>query len=131
MENSARSIDRLMINICSDQLEKSKHFYVTLFNMTINFDSDWFIHLTANNSSLEIGLIDNNHEIVPEGAKGSSAGFYITIVVKDVEEILAIAEQLDVPIVAAPHDTFYGQRRMLLKDPDSNIIDVSSPLPNS
>lgn len=45
-----------------------------------------------------------------------------------IEEIykIAVAEKFD--IAAEPEDTAYGQRRLLLKDPNGAMVDVSSPI---
>ncbi|MCG8322820.1 MAG: hypothetical protein MI921_25185 [Cytophagales bacterium] len=40
-------INRIMTNICSDQLQESKNFYVKLFDFNVDYDSDWFIHLIS------------------------------------------------------------------------------------
>lgn len=123
-----KAINRLLINICSNNLEKSKGFYVTLFDFEIDFDSDWFIHLISKKRQLELGIISNNSDLVPEGFRGDAQGFYITLVVDDVDDLFETAISNDVEIVAEPHNTFYGQRRLLLKDPTGTLIDVSSPI---
>ena len=123
-------LNRFMTNICSDQLAASKEFYCTLFQLKVNFDSDWFIQLIDEKTGLELGLIKRTHEIVPSEYQLSPQGFYLTFVVEDVEPIYTLAQQEQFMIVKAPHDTFYGQRRLLLKDPDGALVDVSAPIPN-
>lgn len=123
-------LNRFMTNICSDQLAASKEFYCKLFQLTVNFDSDWFIQLMDEKTGLELGLIKRSHEIVPPDDQLSPKGFYLTFVVEDVESIYTIAQQEQFAIVQAPHDTFYGQRRLLLRDPDGALVDVSAPIPN-
>jgi len=44
--------------------------------------------------------------------------------------LFGIAKQNNFAIVSEPIDTSYGQRRLLLKDPDGTLIDISSPIPN-
>jgi len=121
-------LNRIMTNICSSNLEASRDFYTGLFNFNIGFESDWFIHLVMENKSLELGIIDQDHEMVPEHYQTSPAGFYITFVVKDVEEYFTKAKLSNYEIVSEPTDTFYGQRRLLLKDPDGTLIDISAPI---
>ena len=123
-----KALNRIMTNICSDNLAKSKHFYTSLFDFKVDYDSDWFIHLISKDKKLELGIIDKSHELVPTAFKNKPQGFYITFVVDDVEEMLAIAESENFEIVQPPMDTFYGQRRLLLKDPDGTLIDISSPI---
>ncbi|MEL6132634.1 MAG: VOC family protein [Bacteroidota bacterium] len=117
---------RLMFNICSDDLEKSRAFYVRLFDLKVNFESDWFIQLQDKSQPFEIGIVDRQHEIIPDGYRSLPAGTYLTFVVDDVEVQHQIALQAGDEIIAAPHDTFYGQRRLLLKDPNGLLVDISS-----
>ncbi|MCG8573308.1 MAG: VOC family protein [Flavobacteriales bacterium] len=125
-----KTINRLMINLCSEKLTESKAFYTTLFNFNINYDSDWFIHLTSESQNLELGIVDKNHETVPSHVQGKSDGFYLTFVVDNADEVHEIAQNQKMEVISAPEDTFYGQRRLLLKDPNGVVVDVSSPIPN-
>jgi len=125
-----KPINRLMTNICSENLGESKHFYTTLFDFQINYDSDWFIHLMSINQQLELGIIDKKNDLVPASFQKEPNGFYLTFVVDNAEELFEIAKQNSFTIVNEPIDTDYGQRRLLLKDPDGTLVDVSSPIPN-
>ncbi len=117
---------RLMTNICSDNPSESVYFYTKLFDLEVAFESDWFVHLVAKDKNLELGIIDRNNELVPGGFKNHPQGFYITFVVEDVDKICRLANQEYFEILSQPADTTYGQRRMLLKDPNGALIDVSS-----
>jgi len=122
-------INRLLTNICSTDLTASKDFYTKLFDFTIDYDSDWFVHLMSKDKKLELGIIDRTNEIVPEAYRNTPDGFYITFVVDNVDELFDIAKTEGLEILEEPSDTFYGQRRLLLKDPDGTLVDVSSPIP--
>lgn len=124
-------INRLLINICSDKLAESREFYTTLFDFKVDYDSDWFVHLISKNKQLELGIIDRKNQIVPEHYQHLPQGFYITFVVDNVDDIYQTAMTENIDIVEKPSNTFYGQRRLLLKDPDGTLVDVSSPIPNS
>ncbi len=120
-------MNRLFANICSSNLSKAKGFYTELFGFQVKYDSDWFVHLCdPANGSLELGLIAKNHELVPESARSQSSGIYITLVVDDVDFVYRKAQELKVKIIDPPTPTFYGQKRMLLQDPDGSLLDVSS-----
>jgi uncharacterized glyoxalase superfamily protein PhnB len=120
------AMQRLLINLCSNELEASKAFYTRLFHFQIAFDSDWFVNLKAPSNGMEIGLIADGHAIVPKGVVTPPQGFYLTIVVEDADAIYEKAKALSYTIVSPPEDTFYGQRRLLLKDPNGVVVDVSS-----
>ena len=125
-----QQINRIMTNICSDNLEESKNFYTKLFDFNVDYDSDWFVHLISKDKKLELGIIDRTNEIVPEGFQNYPQGFYITFVVEDADELFAVAKSEKFEIVNEPHDTFYGQRRLLLKDPNGALVDISSLMKN-
>lgn len=118
-----------MINICSEQLVQSKEFYTKLFDFSIGYDSDWFVQLVSRDKQFELGVVDRNNELVPEDFRMSPNGFYVTFVVDNVEELYQRAKTEGFKVVEKPTDTFYGQRRLLLKDPSGTLVDVSSPIP--
>lgn len=122
---------RIMTNICSKKLAESKTFYQHLFAFKVAFESDWFVQLVApDNEQLELGIIAAEHEIVPSDLRLDQGGSYITLVVEDVDVIFEQVKTINGEVLQEPHDTFYGQRRLLLKDPDGVILDVSAPIPN-
>lgn len=125
-----KTIQRLMTNICSDKLAESKDYYTKLFDFNVEYDSDWFIHLISNDKQLELGIISRTSEIVLDTIKDLPQGFYITFVVENTDEVFEIAKNEGFEIISEPSDTFYGQRRLILKDPNGAIVDVSSPIPN-
>ena len=123
-------ISRMMTNIVSEKLEESKVFYTKLFDFEVDYDSDWFIHLISKDKQLELGIISAGNEIVPREIDSNSAGYYITLVVDNADDVFEKAKAEGFLIILEPEDTFYGQRRVLLKDPNGTIVDVSSPIPN-
>lgn len=122
-------MNRLFANICSSDIEKSRDFYISLFDFKVNFDSDWYVHLVCSeNEALELGIMDKNYDLVPESFNGQPSGLYVTFVIDDVNTVFEKAKNLGYEIVQTPEPTFYGQNRMLLKDPDGLLVDVSSLL---
>ncbi|MEM9681479.1 MAG: VOC family protein [Bacteroidota bacterium] len=125
-----KTINRLMTNICSDNLAESRDFYTKLFDFNVDYDSDWFVHLISQNKQLELGIVSRTSEIVPDASKHNPQGFYVTFVVDNVDEMFEIAKKEGIEVISEPSDTFYGQRRLLLKDPNGTLVDISSPIPN-
>jgi len=117
-----------MTNICSDNLAESRDFYTKLYDFKVDYDSDWFIHLASKDKKLELGIIDRTNEIVPIDFQNKPQGFYVTFVVDNADEIYKIAESEKFEIISEPKDTFYGQRRLFLKDPNGTLVDISSPI---
>lgn len=125
-----KTISRMMTNICSDKLPESRNYYTKLFDFNVDYDSDWFVHLISKDKQLELGIISRTSEIVPDGIKNIPQGFYVTFVVENADDVYEIANKEGFEIISEPSDTFYGQRRLLLKDPNGVIVDVSSPITN-
>ncbi|PIE50521.1 MAG: hypothetical protein CSA38_02680 [Flavobacteriales bacterium] len=123
-----KKINRIMTNICSDNLTESRDFYTKLFDFNVDYHSDWFLHLISKDKKLELGIIDRTNEIVPKEFQNNPQGFYVTFVVDNVDEVFKIAVSEKFEIIGEPTDTFYGQRRLLLKDPNGVLVDISSPI---
>lgn len=120
-------IKRLLTNICSKNLKDSTKFYTSLFSFKVAYNSDWFVQLVSEDRELELGIISENHEIVPTEAQGSVSGMYLTFVVDDVNSCYQKAKELGLNIQQPPEVTFYGQKRMLLVAPEGTVCDISSP----
>lgn len=123
-------INRMMSNICSDRIEESKEFYTKLFDFKINYDSDWFVQLVSADGHFELGIIDRTSQIIPSDFQKQPQGVYITFVVESADDLFEIAKAENFQIIQEPTDTEYGQRRLLLKDPDGTMIDISSLIPD-
>lgn len=118
---------RSFFNVLSDDLAASRDFYVDLFGYQVTFDSDWFVHLgDPDAEALEVGILRRDHEIVPPSVRDRPTGGLLTIVVDDVDAVHQEVLARGIEIFEEPRDLFYGQRRMLITDPNGLMIDVSS-----
>ncbi len=124
-------LNRLLVNIVSNELKATKHFYTSLFDFVVDYDSEWFIHLISEQNNLELGIIEASNEIVPGNLQATQQGFYLTFVVDSADELYETAKSKGYEVISKPSDTFYGQRRVLLQDPNGMTIDVSSPTQDS
>ncbi len=119
---------RLFTNILSDDLPASKNFYQELLNLQSKYDSEWFILLCSpKDQNIELGLIQRDHELVPEKFKQPANGMYLTFVVEDLAAAYQRALNMRLEIIQEPQDEFYGQRRFLTVDPNGCLVDISSP----
>jgi PhnB protein len=124
------SIRRAFVCIFSNCLAETRDFYVSLFGWRVGFDSDWFVHLQAtDNASIELGIVRRDHEIVPQAFAAAPTGVMVTLVVPDVDDVHRLVLERGIDVVEAPRNLFYGQRRMLLRDPNGTLVDVSSECP--
>lgn len=119
---------RLFPNVLSTDLARSSRWYVSLLGFTPEFESDWFVHLRSPTEELvTLGILAIDQEIVHPAMAERPTGGVITIVVDDVDAVHAAAQAAGASIAEAPRNLFYGQRRLLLADPDGQLVDVSSP----
>lgn len=118
-------ISRNFFSVLSDDLAASRDWYVDRFGYRVNFDSDWFVHLQAPSAdAVELGIMDRHGELVPQAFRQAPAGGILTIVVADVDAIHG--KMAGDTVIEPPRDLFYGQRRMLVVDPNGLLIDVSA-----
>lgn len=123
-------MQRCFTNILSNSVESTAQFYENVLGMTRHFNSDWFVILTHTAiEGLELGVLQRDNDIVPKAIRAAPAGIMITFVVEDCNSIHTEAIKNNVDIIEPPTDMPYGQRRMLLRDPDGTVVDVSSLIP--
>jgi len=119
---------RILPNICSADLQKSRDFYVDLLDFQVKYDSDWYVQLCSpDDSEIEYGIIKRDHELVPDQYQQKPTGMYITFVVSDVDTTYKKALEMGFKIIQEPRNEFYGQCRFLTQDPDGCLIDICSP----
>lgn len=111
----------------SDNLVSAKEWYVDRLGYQVDFDSDWFVQLRSPTAGgVELGILLKGHSLVPAPYRQATAGVMLTVVVDDVESVYAKVRAAGDPIVEPPTNQFYGQRRLLVIDPDGMLVDVSS-----
>ena len=126
----ASKIDRAMYNIATDNLVGLRDFYTTLLSFEPIYESDWYIVLVPETGPrFELGIIARSSEVTPRAASSPPGGGYLTFVVEDVLVAFEQAKAMNADIIEPPTDLFYGQRRMLVRDPAGTTIDISSPSP--
>ncbi|QCB47765.1 VOC family protein [Hydrogenophaga sp. PAMC20947] len=122
------AFNRILTNICSDDLPRSRDFYVELLGFEVKFDSDWYVQLQSPaHPEIEFGIINRTSELVPSGFQERPTGMYVTFVVPDVDAVFEVAQRMQLPILQEPKNEFYGQRRFLITDPNGCLLDICSP----
>ena len=120
---------RAFTNILCTDVAATARFYEALLGLTRTGDFGWFILLGMEATpGFELGLLDATHDTVPQGA-GQPSGVILTFVVPDVHTAHQKAQALNADILAPPTPLPYGQTRLLLRDPNGTLIDISSPTP--
>jgi predicted enzyme related to lactoylglutathione lyase len=121
-------MQRAFTNILSRDVEGTAQFYQQLLGLTRHYDSDWFVILTHPRlPGLEFGILDRTHAIVPTDIAGPPGGVLLTFVVDDVDLVHRTGLDLRADIMQPPTDMPYGQRRLILRDPNGTAVDISAP----
>lgn len=113
--------------IYTDDLERSKQFYVDLLDLEVIFDSDWAVQLTSPaNDSVNLTLQPRSHELIPQEFRKTPQGISVAFVVPDCDQIYQRALAMGLTIVLEPRNEEYGQRRFLTVDPSGMLLDISA-----
>lgn len=121
-------LKRVLFNILCNDLEASVRFYTGLVDFRVVHQNDWYVVLTpGGQDNVQLGLIDRVSEFAPRHAWGMHEGSYLTLVVDDVFEAVARAQDLGVKVIEEPVALSYGQSRALIRDPNGLVIDLSTP----
>ena len=120
---------RVLANVLSDRLDASRDFFTELLGFEVVFESDWYVQVAPQGELDKIvGIWRRDHELIPASYRDAPRGVVLTVVVDDVDARHETAQRLGVEIVQPPTDRFYGQRSMLVTDPNGWLVDVSTPI---
>jgi predicted enzyme related to lactoylglutathione lyase len=114
------SILRIVSNIYSIDIEKSKQFYIDFLDMELVMDMEWILTFASNdnpNSQISILQFDK------EGKLDNSATF-LSIEVSDIDALYARAKKLKCDIVYPITDEPWGVRRFFVKEPNGATINL-------
>ena len=106
-------------------------FWQLHFAMKPLFEADWYVHLqSADDASVNLGIIDARHETVPAAARGRAAsGLLLNFEVDDPDAVYARLQAAGLPILLTLRDETFGQRHFITQDPNGVLIDVIKPIP--
>lgn len=122
------ALNRVLFNVLCKDLPTSVAFYRRIVSFETIHESDWFVVLTPpGQPNVQLGLIDQISEFTPRHAWGMHQGSYLTLVVDDVFAALEAARAVEADILEEPVALDYGQTRMLIRDPNGMILDLSTP----
>ncbi|PBB99472.1 MULTISPECIES: VOC family protein [unclassified Mesorhizobium] len=104
-------------------------FYVEHFRFKALFDSDWYVHLqSAEDRRVNLGIVDGDHETIPEEGRGRTSGLLINFEVRDPDAVYERIVAAGLPILRTLRDEPFGQRHFITKDPNGVLIDVIKPI---
>jgi len=113
------SIRRAVPNVESDDLEKSREFYVGLLGFEVAMDMGWIMaFVSPTNPTAQVQVVR------PTGPESPNPA--ITVEVAEVDAVHALARQRGDTIVYPISDEPWGVRRFFVEDPSGVVINVMS-----
>jgi len=104
-------------------------FYVKHFDFQPLFESDWYVHLRSVDSSrVNLGIVQGDHETIPEEGRGRTLGLLINFEVRDPDAVYERILAAGLPVLRSLRDEPFGQRHFITRDPNGVLIDVIKPI---
>lgn len=107
-------------------------FYREHFGFEPLFSSDWYVHLQLpTDVSVNLAVLDGQHETVPESARGRASGVILNFEVDDPDAVYTRLQAAGLPVLLPLRDEPFGQRHFITSDPNGVLIDIVKPIPPS
>lgn len=107
-------------------------FYRQHFDFEPAFEADWYVHLqSASNPAVNLAILREDHETIPDGFHGGSAKVILSFEVADVDAVHATFQSAGVDILHSLRDEPHGQRHFVARAPGDILVDVITPIPPS
>jgi catechol 2,3-dioxygenase-like lactoylglutathione lyase family enzyme len=113
-----------------EDVPASARFYVQHFGFQPRLELDWFTTLTHEDRPYELGFVRADHDTVPAGYRGRpTKGLIIGLLVPDATEVDARLRAAGVRVVLPLRDEPFGQRHVMVADPNDVLVDVVQTIP--
>ena len=110
-------------------VEASARFYESMLGFTRIFSSNWYVQLrAASPHPFEIALIGQDHDSIPEPARGPSKNVILSFYVEDAAAEYARLSGTGLTMVQPLRDEVFGQRHFIAADPNGILIDIITPI---
>ncbi len=117
---------KLNAGIITDNLSKSKAFYLEVLNFGVTFENEFYLLLHTPDHSAEFSFLLPNHPsqqpIFHKPFQGQ--GLYLTIEVDHIEEYYNKIKTQGIKISVAIRDEPWGDRHFVIEDPNGIGIDI-------
>ena len=112
-----------------EDVEAAARFYETMLGFTRIFSSDWYVQLrAASEHPFEIALIAQDHDSIPEPARGPSKNVILSFYVGDAAAEYERLSSAGLTIAQRLRDEVFGQRHFIAADPNGILIDIITPI---
>jgi predicted enzyme related to lactoylglutathione lyase len=111
---------RIVPNIYSNDIEKSKQFYTEFLGMDLAMDMDWILTFTSKeNKTAQISIFRND-----KNKPLDNSAIFLSIEVSDIDKWYEEAKKQKVEIVYPITNENWGVRRFFIKDPNGVTINL-------
>ena len=115
---------RIVPNIYSNDLEKSKDFYIDFLDMELAMDMGWVLtFVSKENPTAQISIFQNKDNFPLD-----NSAIFLSIEVSNIEAYYKKAMQQKIAIEYPITDEDWGVRRFFVKDPNGVTINLLSHL---
>ena len=113
-----------------DSVHSAGRFYVEHFGMKPVFEADWYVQLHGPETTIQLAFIAPEHPTVPEAFRYAPArGTILSIEVDDATAFAGRAEAAGLTVVQPLKDEPFGQRHIMIEDPNGLLVDVIELIP--
>lgn len=104
-------------------------FYREYFGFTPVFESDWYVQLRGPSAAgHELAVIAYDHESIPPEGREPTKGVVLSFEVEDAAADASRLEAAGVRIAQPLRDEVFGQRHVIVADPNGILIDIITPI---
>lgn len=115
---------RIVPNIDSNDLEKSKQFYTEFLKMDLAMDMDWILTFTSKeNNTAQISIFRNKNNTPLD-----NSAIFLSIEVSDIDTWYEEAKERNIKITYPITTESWGVRRFFIEDPNGVTINLLSHL---
>ncbi len=111
---------RIVPNIYSNDIEKSKQFYTEFLGMDLAMDMDWILtFVSKENTTAQISIFSND-----KNKPLDNSAIFLSIEVTDIDHWFERAKKQKIEIVYPITNEDWGVRRFFVKDPNGVTINL-------
>lgn len=114
------AIRRIVPNIYSNDIEKSKQFYAEFLEMELAMDMEWILtFVSKENTTVQISIFKNE-----KNKPLDNTAIFLSIEVTNIDNWYERAKKQNIEIVYPITDETWGVRRFFVKDPNGVTINL-------
>lgn len=106
-------------------LTAAKSYYIDHLSFSVGFETDWYIHLSTA-TGIQVGFMRAGLPEMPaifqDAHKGTSV--FLSFETDDVDTAFAYAQKSGLLVAAPIKSEDWGQRHVILQDPNGILVDV-------